>query len=190
MNEKNFILASGSPQRKALLNQIGMMPKAIVPADIDESEKKSEKPFAYVKRMAIQKALHVAKLHPHEVVLGADTIVAVGTRILHKSKSDDDQRKVMHLLSGKAHRVISAVCVVDAQGNFNVKVNVTRVLMKSLSQQEIDDYVASHEWVGCCGYKIEGKLAAYVKKIVGSYSGVVGLPLYETRNLLIGVGIK
>ena len=190
MLEKDFILASGSPQRKALLSQIGFVPKAIIPADIDESERKNEKPFAYVKRMAIEKALNVAKLYPNEVVLGADTIVTVGTKILHKSRSDEEQCKVMQLLSGKAHRVISAVCVINKHGVASVKVNSTRVLMKNLSQKEIDDYVASHEWVGCCGYKIEGKLAAYVKKIVGSYSGVVGLPLYETQNLLLGVGIK
>lgn len=190
MIEKNFILASGSPQRKALLAQIGLFPKAIIPADIDESERKNEKPFAYVKRMAREKALSVSALHPNEIVLGADTIVVVGTKILHKSKSDEEQRQVMQLLSGKGHRVISAVCVIDAKGKVSVRVNSTRILMKNLSSQEIDDYVASHEWVGCCGYKIEGKLAAYVKKLVGSYSGVVGLPLYETQNLLLGVGIK
>lgn len=190
MDEKNFILASGSPQRKALLAQINMQPKAIVPADIDESERKGEKPCAYVKRMAREKALAIAAKFPHEVVLGADTIVTVGTKILHKSRSDEEQRRVMQLLSGKAHRVISAVCVVDADGKASVRVNTTRILMKNLSPAEIDAYVASHEWVGCCGYKIEGYLAAYVKKLVGSYSGVVGLPLYETRNLLLGVGIK
>ncbi len=187
---KNFILASGSPQRKALLAQAELSPKAIVPADIDESEKVGEKPFAYVKRMAMEKALAISAQYPHEIVLGADTIVVVGTKILHKSKTDEEQRQVMNLLSGKAHRVISAVCVVDRNGKVCVRVNSTRILMKNLSPTEIDDYVASHEWVGCCGYKIEGKLAAYVKKLVGSYSGVVGLPLYETRNLLLGVGIK
>lgn len=190
MNEKNFILASGSPQRKALLAQVGLSPKAIIPADIDESERKNEKPSAYVKRMAREKALSVAARFPHEIVLGADTIVVVGTKILHKSQSDEGQRLVMQLLSGKAHRVISAVCVIDANGKASVRVNSTRILMKHLSAKEIDDYVASHEWMGCCGYKIEGMLAAYVKKMVGSYSGVVGLPLYETRNLLLGVGIK
>lgn len=187
---KNFILASGSPQRKALLAQIGFFPKDIVPANIDECERKNEKPLAYVKRMAREKALAVAAHNPGNVVLGADTIVAVGSKILHKAHSDDEQRQVMTLLSGKAHRVISAVCVVTADGKVSQRVCSTRILMKHLSQTEIDDYVASHEWVGCCGYKIEGKLAAYVKKLVGSYSGVVGLPLYETRNLLLGVGIK
>ena len=96
----------------------------------------------------------------------------------------------MRLISGKAHRVITAVCVISAEGKISLRVNSTRILMKNLSEAEIKDYVASHEWVGCCGYKIEGKLAAYVKKLIGSYSGVVGLPLYETKNLLSGVGIK
>lgn len=190
MNEKNFILASGSPQRKALLAQIGLIPKSIIPADIDECEHKNEKPLAYVKRMALEKALNVSQKYPGEIVLGSDTIVVVGTKILHKSKNDDEQRKVMHLLSGKSHRVVSAVCVIDKLGKPSVRVSSTRILMKKLSDNEIDSYVASHEWCGCCGYKIEGCLAAYVKKIIGSYSGVVGLPLYETRNLLLGVGIK
>ncbi len=190
MSEKNFILASASPQRRALLAQIGFLPKNICPADIDESEKKGEKPLAYVKRMALEKALAVSSLHPQQVVLAADTVVAVGAKILHKAKSDDEQLQVMRLISGKAHRVITAVCVISAEGKISLRVNSTRILMKNLSEAEIKDYVASHEWVGCCGYKIEGKLAAYVKKLIGSYSGVVGLPLYETKNLLSGVGIK
>ena len=190
MTEKNFILASASPQRKALLAQIHLNPRLIVPADIDESEKKGEKPLAYVKRMAREKALAVAALHPQQIVLGADTVVVVGAKIIHKARNDEEQRRVMQLLSGKAHRVVSAVCVVGADGKIASRVNSTRILMKHLSLKEIDDYVASHEWVGCCGYKIEGKLAAYVKKLIGSYSGVVGLPLYETQNLLLGVGIK
>ena len=189
MEAKDFILASGSPQRKALLQQIGMMPKAIEPADIDESEKKHEKPAAYVKRMALEKAMAIAKKHPGEVVLGADTVVAVGNKILHKAKNDDEQTKVMQLLSGKGHRVLSAVCLVDKNGKPHLRLNVTKILMKRLSQNEIENYVKSREWVGCCGYKIEGSLAGFVCKMTGSYSGVVGLPLFETRNLLLGGGI-
>lgn len=190
METKDFILASGSPQRKQLLEQIGFIPAKIIPADIDESEKKGEKASAYVKRMASEKAAKIATIHQGSVVLGADTVVVVGTKILHKCKNDEEQTKVLELLSGKAHRVLSAVCVVDKNGKSSVRLNTTRILMKKLSQKEISDYVASREWVGCSGYKIEGKLAGFVTKMIGSYSGVVGLPLYETRNLLQGVGIK
>lgn len=190
METKDFILASGSKQRIQLLEQIGFIPKKIEPADIDEAEKKGEKATAYVKRMALEKAQKVASLHPGEVVLGADTVVVVGAKILHKCQTDEEQTKVMELLDGKAHRVLSAVCVVDRSGKKSVRLNTTRILMKKLSKEEIRNYVAGHEWVGCCGYKIEGELACFVKKIVGSYSGVVGLPLYETKTLLQGVGIK
>ncbi len=190
MTPKDFILASASPQRRQLLAQIGFLPKQIAPADIDESEKKGEKPSAYVKRMALEKAKFVSQQHPGEVVLASDTVVVVGRTVLHKSQNDDEQTAVMKKLSGKAHQVLSSVCVIDKQGKTAVRLNTTRIQMKKLTEKEIRDYVAGKEWVGCSGYKIEGELAGFVKKIVGSYSGVVGLPLYETRNLLIGAGIK
>lgn len=190
MAQKDFILASGSPQRRQLLEQISFSPRQITPADIDESEKKGEKPAAYVKRMALEKARHVASLFPGEVILASDTVVVAGRTVLHKSKNDEEQTAVMQKLSGRAHHVLSAVCVIDRQGKAAVRLNTTRVQMKKLTEEEIRNYVAGREWVGCSGYKIEGELAGFVKKIVGSYSGVVGLPLYETRNLLIGAGIK
>ena len=119
MSTKDFILASGSPQRIALLRQIGYEPKKIQSADIDETPHQHETPSAYVKRMAKEKALHVASLNPGEVVLGGDTIVVVGRRILQKAHDAAEQEQVMHLLSGKANRVLSAVCVVDKQGKTN-----------------------------------------------------------------------
>lgn len=189
-DEKNFILASSSPQRKRLLEQIGYKPKKIISADIDETETAHERPLPYVRRMARTKALAVATLNPGENVLASDTIITVGLRIIHKSQTDEDQAKVMRLLSGRNHKVISAVCLVDAQGKITERVVTTRIAMKRLSEKEIADYVASKEWVGVCGYKIEGLLAGYVRNMVGSFTGVVGLPLYETRNLLIGAGIK
>ena len=190
LTPQNFILASSSPQRKRLLEQIGYIPKEIVSADIDESELKYEKPLAYVQRMALSKAKAVASQRPNENMLASDTIITVGLRIIHKSKTDEEQTNVMRLLSGRNHKVISAVCLVDAQGNIRQKVVTTRISMKRLSEEEIKDYVSTKEWVGVCGYKIEGILAGYVRKMVGSFTGVVGLPLYETRNLLIGAGIK
>ena len=190
MAVRNFILASGSQPRKMLLQQIDYEPKLIDPADIDETTLKFETPTAYVKRMAKEKALAVAKRHPGEVILACDTVVVVGNRVLHKSQNKEEQTAVMNALSGKAHRVLSAVCVVNREGKIALRCVATRLLMKKMTEAEIRDYVNSNEWVGCCGYKIEGRLAAYVKKIIGSYSGVVGLPLWEAKNLLDGAGVK
>lgn len=190
MTSQNFILASGSPQRKLLLEQIGFIPKLIEPADIDEAPRKHEKPSTYVKRMALEKGLHVAGKHPGEIILACDTVVVCGQKIIQKAHDDSEQEKIMRLLSGKPHRVMSAVCVIDNKGKAALKLNTTKILMKNLTEKEIKAYIASHEWVGCAGYKIEGRLAAFVRKLTGSYSGVVGLPLYETRNMLISAGLK
>ena len=186
---KNFILASQSPQRKMLLSQIGFEPFKIEPADIDETPKSKEKPSQYVKRIAKEKALFVAEKHKGEVVLASDTIIVCGTTIIQKSKNNEEQEKVMKMLSGKTHRVLTGVCVVDAKGKVVVKLNTTKIKMKKLTEKEIKDYIESQEWCGCAGYKIEGILAGFVKQIIGSYSGVVGLPLFEARNLLIGAGV-
>ena len=186
---KNFILASQSPQRKMLLEQIGFEPVKIEPADIDETPKNKEKPSQYVKRMAKEKALFVANKHKGEVVLASDTIVVCGTVIIQKSKTDEEQVKVMEMLSGKTHKVLTGVCVVNKEGKVAVRLNTTKIKMKKMTKDEINEYIASKEWVGCAGYKIEGKLAGFVRQIIGSYSGVVGLPLFETRNLLNGAGV-
>lgn len=186
---KDFILASGSKQRQELLAQIGISPKLIVPADIDESEKRGENATAYVKRMALEKAQKVALLYSGENILSGDTVVVVGATILHKAHNQAEQTAIMNKLSGKAHRVITAICLINKTGKVSVRAVSTRVLMKKLSPTEIKDYVASNTWVGACGYRVED-MEAYVKKIVGSYSGIVGLPLYETKNLLNGIGIK
>lgn len=190
MAVKDFILASGSPQRLRLLQQIGYEPKKIAPADIDESCLKHERPLPYVQRMALEKALATAKKYPNENVLACDTIVCAGLRIIHKSKTPQEQEEVMRLLSGRNHKVISAVCLIDKNGAIKKRCVMTRISMKHMSDQEIKEYIESEEWVGVCGYKIEGMLAGYVTNMVGSFSGVVGLPLYETRNLLVGAGIK
>lgn len=190
MSTKDFILASGSPQRIALLRQIGYEPKKIQSADIDETPHQHETPSAYVKRMAKEKALHVASLNPGEVVLGGDTIVVVGRRIMQKAHDAAEQEQVMRLLSGKANRVLSAVCVVDKQGKASVRLSTTRVLVKKLSATEIKEYVDYGDWKGCSGFKSEGPMEGFIRKMIGSYSGVVGLPLYETKCLLNGVGIR
>ena len=190
MNTKDFILASSSPQRIALLRQVGYEPKAIKPADICEDCLPHEDPLPFVRRMALNKAKRVAELNPDENVLACDTIVVVGKNILHKSKNDNEQYRVMKMLSGKSHRVISSVCLINKQGKISQRTVTTKISMKLLSEDEIKSYVESKEWVGVCGYKIEGMLAAYVTKMNGSYSGVVGLPLNETVNLLKGENIR
>lgn len=188
--KKDFILASGSPQRIALLRQAGYEPKKIQSADIDEAPHKYETPSAYVKRMATEKACHVAALNPGEIVLGGDTVVVVGRQIIQKAHDEAEQEKVMRLLSGKTNRVLSAVCLVDKAGKVTVRLSTTRLSVKKLSETEIREYIAGRDWVGCSGFKIEGMMEAFIRKIIGSYSGVVGLPLYETKCLLNGVGIR
>ena len=183
-------MASGSPQRIALLRQIGFEPKKIYPADIDESCLPHEKALPYVRRMALNKALKVAEEFKGENVLACDTIVVVGNRILHKAQDAEQQRCHMKLLSGRNHRVISSVCLVGKNGSVSQRTVSTKIAMQPLSDNDIGEYIASNEWQGVCGYKIEGRMAGFVTKIIGSYSGVVGLPLNATLNLLKGVGIR
>ncbi len=188
--KKDFILASGSPQRIALLRQVEIEPKEIFPADIDETSSPKEKPLPYVKRMALEKALHVAQIKSGQNILACDTVVCAGNRIIHKSKTAEEQKKVMKILAGRTHKVISSVCLIDKSGTIHQRTVTTRITMKRLSDEELEKYVTDGEWKGVCGYKIEGKMAAYVTRLVGDYSSVVGLPLSETINLLKGVGIK
>ena len=190
MPSKDFILASGSPQRRKLLENIGFIPKKIQSADIDESQLKDEKPLPYIKRIAKAKAQAVSTLCPNENILSADTIIVVGQKIIQKSPNAEAQTKVMETLSGRTHRVITSVCLIDKKGKIHQRTVTTKIVMKHLTQTEIEEYVQKGEWHGVAGYKIEGMLAGYVKKIIGSYSSVVGLPLYETKNLLNGVGIN
>ena len=186
---KHFILASQSPQRLALLKQIGYEPEKIEPANIDETPRVKEKPCQYVKRMAKEKALYIAEKNKNKVVLASDTIIVCGTKIIQKSKNDEEQKKVLKLLSGKTHKVITSICVVDEKGRARVRVNTTKIKMKRLTEEEIENYIASGEWIGCAGYKIEGLLGGFVIQMIGSYSGVVGLPLFDARSLLIGAGV-
>ncbi len=187
---KDFILASGSPQRIALLRQIAYEPKKIAPADICEDCLPHEDPLPYVRRMALEKAQKIAAEYPNENILACDTIVAVGKKILHKAKNDEEQTNVMNLLSGKTHRVISSVCLINKNGKISQKTISSKITMKKLAPEEIKNYVQSADWHGVCGYRIDGCIAAYVSRILGSYSGIIGLPLYETLNLLKGENIR
>ena len=180
-------LASASPRRLALLAQIGITPDAVAPADIDETPRKGELPRAYVARMAAEKAQAVAA---EGYVLAADTVVAVGRRILGKPADSAEAADSLRLLSGRRHRVTTAVCLRLADRVWARRVE-TVVRMKRLSDAEIAGYLRSGEWRGKAGgYAIQGLAAAFVPAINGSYSAVVGLPLAETAMLLAGAGYR
>lgn len=181
-------MASSSPRRVELLAQIGITPDQIDPADIDETPLKAEMPARLAQRLASSKAAVVAERHPDDVVLAADTVVAVGRRLLEKPADEAEARRFLKLLSGRNHRVFTGIAVV-AEGRTTWRVVDTRVTFKHLSDAEIDAYVATGEWRGKAGgYGIQGRAAAFVQRIVGSHPAVMGLPLFETSNLLYGTG--
>jgi len=185
----SFILASASPRRGALLAQIGAIPDSVDPADVDETARAGEQPRPYAARMARAKAEAVAPRHPGAVVLAADTVVACGRRILPKAETEAEARRCLTLLSGRRHRVIGGICVLDAEGRAHGRLVETRVGFKRLTEIEIDAYIASGEWSGKAGgYAVQGLAAAYVDFLNGSYSNVVGLALAETYAVLTGLG--
>ena len=190
-----FVLASGSPRRLALINQAGIEPDALRPTDIDETPKRGELPRACATRLARGKAeAALATLRLDEelkgsFILAADTIVAVGRRILPKAELLDEASQCLRLLSGRNHRVHTSVCLVTPKEGFRQRHVETRVRFKRLSEQDIEAYLASGEWRGKAGgYAAQGIAATFIVKVVGSYSGIVGLPLYETVALLNGEG--
>ncbi|MEO1168195.1 MAG: nucleoside triphosphate pyrophosphatase [Pseudomonadota bacterium] len=186
-----LILASASPRRKELLARIGVEPDCVDPGDIDETAHNGELPRDYAMRMAAEKAAAVAPRHAGSLVLAADTVVAAGRRILPKTESETEARDCLSLLSGRRHRVLSAVTLVDADGEARHKLSTTIVTFKRLSEAEITAYLARGEWHGKAGgYAIQGFAEAWVRFLSGSHSGVVGLPLYETRTLLESAGYR
>lgn len=186
----SFILASASPRRLELLKRGGLVPDRIVPAGIDETPRKGELPAAHAKRLARDKAEKIASQHPDAVVLAADTVVSCGRRTLPKAEDEESARECLHLLSGRRHRVTTAICVMQGKRVLSREV-VTRVRMKKLTKAEIDAYVASGEWQGKAGgYAIQERADAFIPWISGSYSNVVGLPLAETSTMLASFGIR
>lgn len=184
-----LILASASPRRASLLARIGIVPDAIDPADIDETPRKDEAPTVYACRMAAEKAAAVAARHPGALVLAADTVVAAGRRILPKAEELVEARHCLELLSGRRHRVHSAVTLVGVDGTARHRLSTSIVTFKRLSGAEITAYLESGEWHGKAGgYAIQGRAEAFVRFLSGSHSGVVGLPLFETRALLVAAG--
>jgi septum formation protein len=183
-----LILASASPRRKNLLQQAGIIPDQILPADIDETPRRDELPRAYALRMAIEKAQAVKPDHP-AFILAADTVVAVGRRILPKAENEDQARDCLTLLSGRRHHVLSALCLIAPDGTLRTRLNDTIVQFSRLHADDINAYITSGEWQGKAGgYGIQGLAAGFIPFIGGSYSGVVGLPLYDTIQLLKGAG--
>jgi septum formation protein len=190
-NKPRLILASASPRRVALLGQAGLVPDDIIPADLDETPLKSELPRALAARLSAAKAQAVAKAHPHCFVLGADTVVARGRLLLPKAETIEQAASCLALLSGRRHRVITGVTLIAPDGKQRQRVTETIVSFKSLTPAEIQTYLASGEWSGKAGgYAIQGLAESYIKSINGSYSNVVGLPLYDTIALLNGSGYK
>jgi len=184
-----LILASASPRRCELLGQIGASPDAVDPADLDETPLKGELPAAYAARAAADKAALVAARHPGALVLAGDTVVAAGRRILPKADTEGEARRCLELLSGRRHRVFSAITLIDAKGIARHRLSTNIVTFKRLDATEIDAYLASEEWRGKAGgYAIQGRAAGLVRAIQGSHSGIMGLPLYETRALLKAAG--
>ena len=190
-----LVLASGSPRRLALLQQAGLEPDALLPADIDETPLKSETPRELVRRLARTKA-EVARRTARTreelegaFVVAADTVVSVGRRILPKAEVVEEAAACLRLLSGRTHRVYTAVCVVTPRDAVRERLVESRVRFKRLSREDMEGYLASGQWRGKAGgYAIQGLAGTFVVKLVGSYPNLVGLPLYETISLLDGEG--
>lgn len=183
-----LVLASSSPRRRELLAQIGVEPARIVSPDIDEQPRKGELPRLYAQRMAREKALAV-KRWPNEIVLAGDTTVAAGRRIFPQANDADDVACFLAALSGRRHKVFSAVAVIDAEGKIRERISTSIVRFRRLTAQEIAAYAASGEGIGKAGgYAIQGRAAGIIDFIAGSHSGIVGLPLCEARTLLKSAG--
>ncbi len=195
---RKLVLASASPRRIELLQQAGIEPDRLYPADMDETPLRAEHPRSLAKRLSrakADKALDGLRRDGAEesgsFILAADTVVAVGRRILPKAETTDEASNCLKLLSGRTHRVYTGVCLITPTGKVRQRLSETRVRFKRLSREELEAYLASGEWRGKAGgYAVQGLAGTFVVKMVGSYSGVVGLPLYETVGLLTSDGYK
>jgi septum formation protein len=186
-----LVLASASPRRLELLRQIGLEPDAVDAAEVDETPLKDETPRRLAQRLAAEKAAAVAARETGALVLAADTVVALGRRVLPKAETSDQVRDCLRLLSGRAHQVLTGLCVVGPDGRRAQRLVESRVKFKRLIAGEIEAYLEAGEGVGKAGgYAIQGRAGAFVVELQGSYSGVVGLPLYEVANLLGALGYR
>ncbi len=185
--KRGFILASASVNRRALLDEVRLVPERVVSPEIDEGILKGETPLRYVKRIAVEKAKAVAQAYPETCVVAADTVLAVGRRIIRKANTPEEARANLKLLSGRSHKVLTGLAVVTPEGKIISKVNVSSVKLKNFDDDDIRVIIDSGEWKGVCGYKIDGVLSAFVQRISGSYTSIVGLPIYETTQILRGI---
>jgi septum formation protein len=186
-----LVLASASPRRLELLAQIGIVPQHVAAADLDETQHPRERPEDHALRLAEAKARKIAQVYAGAFVLAADTVVARGRRILPKAEDAATARRCLELLSGCRHRVLGGICVVAPDGRARKRLVTSIVAFKPLSGAEIDAYLATGEWSGKAGgYAIQGRAAALIRFLSGSYSNVVGLPLFETAQLLSGLGYR
>ncbi|MCA1662205.1 MAG: Maf family nucleotide pyrophosphatase [Novosphingobium sp.] len=185
-----LVLASASPRRRELLARLGIEPTRIIPTEVDETPLKGELPRAHAVRLAAEKARAAATLAPDAFVLAGDTVVGVGRRILPKAQNEATARACLALLSGRRHTVWSAVALAEPEGRVREALSETGLRFKRLSASEIDAYIAGGEWRGKAGgYAIQGAAEGFCLWLQGSHSGVVGLPLYETRRLLVAAGL-
>ena len=186
-----LVLASASPRRLGLLRQGLIVPDHIVPAEIDETPLKDEAPRALAARLAGAKAAHVAAAHPGAFVIGADTIVVAGRRVLGKAEDAEAAGQFLNLLSGRRHRVLGGVCIIAPDGRLASRLVESTVTFQRLGQKDIKAYLDTGEWQGKAGaYAIQGYAARFVAQLRGSYSNVVGMPIYETVRLLQGLGYR
>ena len=185
-----LVLASASPRRLELLARLGVTPARVVATDIDESPLKGERARDHAVRLAAQKARAAAALAPGATILAGDTVVGAGARILPKAEDEATARECLALLSGRRHRVYSAVALIAPDGRLHEALSETILRFKRLSHEEVDAYIAGGEWHGKAGgYAIQGSAEGFCAWLSGSHSGVVGLPLFETRRILIAGGI-
>lgn len=191
MDRPSLILASASPRRLDLLRQAGLEPDEVLSADVDETARRGEAPRELALRLAVAKAEAAAAGKPGAFVVGADTVVALGRRMFGKPADEKDARRMLGLLSGRAHRVLTGVAVRAPDGRLASRLSETRLKWKRLTAADIDGLVQSDEWRGVAGgYRIQGRAARVTLELQGSYTGVVGLPLYETVALLEGLGYR
>ena len=176
---KPFVLASSSPRRIRLLENAGFKPAEIIPADIDETEKKGERPDKYVVRVATEKAKHVAKLRPGVAIVAADTIIVAKGKIVRKAPNEQKARANFKLLSNGTHYAYTGYCVISGKGTVVSKLIKTTIKTKKFTEAEIETLIASKEWENVAAYGIEGLFSSLVKDIQGSYTNIIGLPVYE-----------
>ncbi len=193
MSEKSqkLLLASASPARLILLERVGIKPDKVDSADIDETPLKGELPHIMVKRLAMEKAIKMAAKYPEYYVIAADTTAARGRRILGKAETEKEARKIIKLISGCRHMVYTGVSIISPEGKQKTKMVETVVKFKHLTDKEISEYLATNEWKGKAGcFALQGYASRYIEWINGSFSSVVGLPMYETVNILKSLGYQ